>query len=63
MNNNFSGRIISMQYRNDEVHSIDNKEMGGIQLADNTILPEIGDQILCYATHNRKQTVDWNPGF
>lgn len=52
-----------MQYRNDEVHSIDNKEECGIQLADKSILPKIGDTIVCYTTVNRKQTIDWNPGF
>lgn len=52
-----------MQYRNDEVHSIDNKEEFGIQLADKSILPQIGDKIVCYRLENRKQTVDWNPGF
>lgn len=59
----FSGRIISMRYRNDEVHSIDIREEFGIRLADKSILPKIGDKIVCYRLENRKQIVDWNPGF
>lgn len=57
------GEVISMRHLKNEVDSIKKDIECGLQLADKSIEPAIGDKIVCYTTSNQKQTTDWNPGF
>lgn len=54
---------MSMRHLKNEVTSIKKETECGIQLADKSIEPEVGDKLICYTKANQKQTIDWSPGF
>lgn len=52
-----------MRHLKNEVSSIKKETECGIQLADRTIEPAVGDKIVNYIMVNQKQIIDWSPGF
>lgn len=59
----FVGDVQSMRHLKDEVDQIKKDVECGIQLADKSFEPEVGDQIHCYTLKSEKGETDWKPGF
>lgn len=52
-----------MRHLKNEVESIKKDVECGLRLQDVTIVPQVGDTIICYITHMQPQVTDWDPGF
>lgn len=48
-----------MRHLKNEVATIKKGTECGIQLADKSIEPEVGDIVICYTKANQQQTIDW----
>lgn len=52
-----------MKHLKTEVESIKIEVECGLTFADSTIIPEIGDSLVCYKNINVPQELDWDLGF
>lgn len=52
-----------MKHLKNEVNMIAKGVECGLSLEDHTIIPQVGDVIICYKLEKVPQHTEWSPGF